>query len=412
MRRTVKKKKGGLNFISSMASAVTGVNKPADKLAFIDAIKSNNKAVVNSFLTSIPPKINFSTFGTDAQGNTPVHYAVTLKDTAILLMLLAKKANIDTKNRYSRTPAMEAAASGNTDALKVLLSLLTDINRYSVVNTKDSNNNTIAALAVASNNIETAKLIIETTKLYNLKSEDITENKLLKLAINNFNAKIAKMLVDNKLGSDNIELVNDTAILNGDLKYVKDFYFKFSNNNYYLDRVNLDRAIKLAEVSGNVELINYFKEWSDKRKKENIEWELRRAYYKKIEEERYLKEQQEDPDGSRRAHAAAIARSLRNDNYGNTVQPTAQHVAAQEAAKANAANARSLLNDYKANNVQPTAEELAAQEAAKANAANARSERNNLGGRKHKKYFTKKRLRTKRTKKQLRTKRTKKRVYK
>merc|ERR1711879_52050 len=89
------------------------------------------------------------------QGDTPLHLACMLNDGVMVQLLIAGKAEIETKNADNLTTLQFAAKRGLPDAINTLLAY------GASVETKDNRKQTAFQLAVVGGNVEAARTFLE-----------------------------------------------------------------------------------------------------------------------------------------------------------------------------------------------------------------------------------------------------------
>lgn len=117
---------------------------------FLNACKSGNKAIVQTFLK----KGGINLDKRDAMGNTPLYYVCLKGAKDIAKMLIDGGAEVSMANNASETPMHCVAKSGNKDIVTMLVDAGADINAT------DSSGNTPLIWSVRSGKTETSLYLI------------------------------------------------------------------------------------------------------------------------------------------------------------------------------------------------------------------------------------------------------------
>jgi ankyrin repeat protein len=98
----------------------------------LDARANNGDTalMLASYFSNLPAVTKLIAFGAkvNQSGWTALHYAASVGDTQIMLMLLEKAAHIDAKSPNKTTPLMMAVRSGSTSAVQLLIDKGADCN--------------------------------------------------------------------------------------------------------------------------------------------------------------------------------------------------------------------------------------------------------------------------------------------
>jgi len=82
----------------------------------IRAVKDGDAIAVQSMI-----KQGADVSASEANGTTPLHWAVYQRDTALVKLLLAAHAKVSAVNQFGSTPLQEAAVTGDAEIIKMLL---------------------------------------------------------------------------------------------------------------------------------------------------------------------------------------------------------------------------------------------------------------------------------------------------
>ena len=121
---------------------------PAD-LRLIDAIKTGNRPALQSLL-----KQRALVNAAEADGSTPLHWAVRLDQFDMVQMLLRSGAQVDAKTRYGIAPLALAAINGSAPVVDALLKAGAD------PNTSNPDGETVLMLAARTGKSEPVQLLI------------------------------------------------------------------------------------------------------------------------------------------------------------------------------------------------------------------------------------------------------------
>jgi ankyrin repeat protein len=92
--------------------------------------------------------------GVDADGTTPLHWAVYRNDVAAVKQLLAIGADVNARNDYGATPLSEAAVTGNVEVIRRLLAAGAD------VRATNADGQTALMVLARTSNVEAAQLLL------------------------------------------------------------------------------------------------------------------------------------------------------------------------------------------------------------------------------------------------------------
>jgi ankyrin repeat protein len=153
----------------------------ASKLS--SAIQSNDRPTVLALLKQ-PAEVNAA----DADGTTPLHWAVRADDLELSQRLVAAGANAKAANRYGVTPLSLAAVNGNAAMVSLLLKNGADPNQ--VV----SRGQTVLMTAARTGNVEAVNALLERGADVNARETQLGETALMWAASEN-HAAIVKALI-------------------------------------------------------------------------------------------------------------------------------------------------------------------------------------------------------------------------
>jgi uncharacterized protein len=128
-----------------------GVSAAGPESALIDAIRSGNTQTIRVVVRETPAAINAA----EADGTTPLHWAVQLDDVATVDLLIQAGANVKTTNRYGATPLWVACTNGSAPMVDRLLKAGAE------VNTLSADGETPLMIASATGNIEVMKALLK-----------------------------------------------------------------------------------------------------------------------------------------------------------------------------------------------------------------------------------------------------------
>jgi len=163
------------------ASRPAGAPEPAARL--VDAVKAGDRAAVQTLLAN---KANVN--AAEADGTTPLHWAVRSDDLDTTSRLLAAGANANAANRYGVTPLSLAAISGNPRIAELLLKAGAD------PQAAVSHGQTILMTAARTGNVNVVKLLVDRGANVNARESQLGENALMWAAADN-HPDVVKLLV-------------------------------------------------------------------------------------------------------------------------------------------------------------------------------------------------------------------------
>ena len=148
--------------------------------ALIAAVQAKDEAKVKEFLSQ-----GANTNSKGDSGRSPLHFAVDQGARGMVELLLAHKADVNTKdNPYGRTPLHRAAAQGSREMVELLLRHKADVN--------DRDDHGQTPLYYALDRAELVKLLLAHGALVNLKNS--TMHGPLSLALQRGNSEVVKLL--------------------------------------------------------------------------------------------------------------------------------------------------------------------------------------------------------------------------
>jgi ankyrin repeat protein len=173
-------------------------------LSLVDAVKSGNGAAVHAILGTPAGKASVNT--AEADGTTPLDWAVRGEDIETARQLIAAGANVNAVNRYGVSPLSLAAGNANGDMVEILLRAGADAK--AVVKEGE----TVLMAAARTGNPKAVQLLIERGAAVNAREDRLGETALMWAVAEN-HPEAAKLLIAH--GADVNAVTND-------LKYTKD----------------------------------------------------------------------------------------------------------------------------------------------------------------------------------------------
>jgi len=185
--------------IFALSSVVGGT-----ELTLVDAVKAGNRDVIHKILSTPAGKSLVN--APEADGTTPLDWAVRGEDLEAAKQLIAAGANVNAVNRYGVSPLSLAAGNANGDMVEVLLKAGAD------AKTVIKEGETVLMAAARTGNPKAVRLLIEGGAVVNAREERLGETALMWAVAEN-HPEAAKLLIAH--GAD----VNAVTT---DLKYTKD----------------------------------------------------------------------------------------------------------------------------------------------------------------------------------------------
>lgn len=173
-------------------------------LSLVDAVKSGNGAAVRSILATPAGKASVNT--AEADGTTPLDWAVRGEDFETAKQLLAAGANVNAVNRYGVSPLSLAAGNADGDMVEILLKAGADAK--AVIKEGE----TVLMAAARTGNPKAVRLLVERGAAVNAREDRLGETALMWAVAEN-HPEAATLLIAH--GADVNALTND-------LKYNKD----------------------------------------------------------------------------------------------------------------------------------------------------------------------------------------------
>jgi len=173
-------------------------------VSLVDAVKAGNSAAVRSILATPSGKTAVNT--PEADGTTPLDWAVRGEDLDTAKQLLAAGANPNAVNRYGVSPLSLAAGNANGDMVEILLKAGAD------AKTVIKEGETVLMAAARTGNPKAVRLLLEHGAVADAREERLGETALMWAAAEN-HPEAAKLLIAH---GANVNAVTT------DLKYNKD----------------------------------------------------------------------------------------------------------------------------------------------------------------------------------------------
>ncbi len=140
-----------LSFALLAAACACAASLPApDGQELIRAVRSDDPAAVATLI-----RHGSDVNAPDANGATPLHWAVYQRDTALVKLLLAAGAKASTVNQFGSSPMQEAATTGNAPVIRLLLDAGAN------VESANAEGQTALMAVARTGNIEAAKLLLK-----------------------------------------------------------------------------------------------------------------------------------------------------------------------------------------------------------------------------------------------------------
>lgn len=185
------------------AGAVAGGQQPSLR----DAARAGNRDAVKSLLAKRTP-VN----APDADGTTPLHWAVRGNHVEIVKMLLSARADANAANSYAMTPLILAATNGNAAITQALLDAGADPTRAA------SRGQTPLMTAARTGNAATVKALLDRGAKIDAREEVLGEQALMWAAAEN-HADVVTLLIargaDPNMRSDALKFAKDRFGLEG-----------------------------------------------------------------------------------------------------------------------------------------------------------------------------------------------------
>jgi len=129
------------------AAACSAASAGGDDL--IRAVKAGDTAAVSTLM-----KQGADVNAPEANGTTPLHWAVYQQDAELVKLLLAAHAKVSVVNQFGSTPMQEAAVAGNAAIIKMLLAAGAD------VESANAEGQTALMVVARTGNIDAAKALL------------------------------------------------------------------------------------------------------------------------------------------------------------------------------------------------------------------------------------------------------------
>lgn len=162
------------------------MSSPAGNL--LAACRSNNLQAVAKLLSQ-GADVNTA----DANGETPLFYAVAAKNPDMVEMLLERNALVDNPESCCHSPMVKAAQIGSVEILKLLAARGGDLHRRYQIGERE--NGTLLHIAVENNNLEIARYLL--SEHVSIETRNSAARSPLMLAAEMGNLEVVKLLVEN-----------------------------------------------------------------------------------------------------------------------------------------------------------------------------------------------------------------------
>lgn len=148
------------------------------------AIKSGQRAAAIEMIAKKSADVNAA----EADGTTPVLWAVTLNDTDLAVRLLKAGANPNVRNQLGATPLVEAAFNANAEMIKALLQAGAD------ANARGADGQTALMVVARTADVSAVKLLLEKGANPNIKETQRGQTALMWAAANSQDAVMRELL--------------------------------------------------------------------------------------------------------------------------------------------------------------------------------------------------------------------------
>jgi ankyrin repeat protein len=173
---------GNYNVLSNSVSKF--VDKDSSSLTLLLAAQRAHKVVVKPPLETDNTIVNKN----DRDGLTPLSWAASLGHEAVARLLLAKGAELGSKDTIGRTPLSLAARNGHEAVVKLLLE------QGAELESKDNSGGTPLSLAARNGHEDVVKLLLDQGA--DLESKDNSSGTPLLLAARNGHEAVVKLLLE------------------------------------------------------------------------------------------------------------------------------------------------------------------------------------------------------------------------
>lgn len=181
---------------SGIAIAMLGQASAAD---LVEAVERGNAAAALELIAA-GEDVNAA----DADGTSPLHWAVYYEHVELVNRLLAAGAEVDAKNDYGSSPISEAAISGNAEIVRSLLEAGAD------PELANADGETALMIVARSANVEAARLLIEHGADVNATEEWRGQTALMWAAAQNQPGMVA-LLIEHGADVDARSVINNWA---------------------------------------------------------------------------------------------------------------------------------------------------------------------------------------------------------
>jgi uncharacterized protein len=168
-----------------VVAALAAIPALAGDAPLAGAIKSGQRAAAIDMIAKKAADVNSA----EADGTTPLLWAVTLNDTDLTARLLKAGANPNVRNQLGATPLVEAAFNANTEMIKTLLEARAD------ANARGADGQTALMVVARTADLAAAKLLLDKGADPNVKETQRGQTALMWAAANS-QGEVMRELLD------------------------------------------------------------------------------------------------------------------------------------------------------------------------------------------------------------------------